>query len=876
MAHALRLTALVLVVLGSALAAQAPGDKVRTDGFGDPLPPGAILRLGTIRWRPSGSIQHLAFAPDGKRLASWHDENHTTAAATIWNVDDGRELRRVELAGVGILAWNWLADGRGIGVVHTSEGNYVWEFSDAKSAPPHKPALGDGGVKIAVGGAVSDNEHHSGFTISPDGKYLAAGKSGAQGGKEREVVLWELATHRRIADLAKPRRLGAIPSSCSHLFFTPDGSKLVAFCEPADEKKRFKEYQIAVVDVASGKELRRFATPAPLQQGSRMSCAVSARYLALGLEDEKGSVLLWNLEKTEDQRFASGHGKKDGHSGFGVSAIAFTGDGKTLITAGRDGAVRTWDVAALKESRLIANAYPGWIETLAVTRDGKRLACAGQDGIIRHWDLTTGTELGVVEGQSARLWGGSMSRDGAIAVTSAAGGRLRIWDVPAGRALRTIEAKRKGPSSTQPVIAPDGRTVVAGLGSTIAAWHAATGEDVRLPELPAGLKADRVDCSSDGKTLLAGHTGAVTLLDWPSGKLRRRFTLPDPLQKPGEPWCDAAALSPDGRWLATLAHRYWYRDDRGMRFGYAADGVLDLWNAATGERVHRLVDGGPTGRNLFFTATGDLLCDLRGKLHAFGGDAEVELQGAFNLIDPLTGRLKTSFEPPLAIGVSHRYNSAMGIAADGRSIYCTGNDGVIHVYEAATGKIRRSLVRHRDYISAVACTADGRRLLTASLDLTALVWDISLAAYRPDNSAAPATKEAARLWDGLTGPDAKAAYAAMAALAAEPKAAVALIRSRIKPVAAAPTDATLERLVAELGDDKFAVRERATRELDQLGEAAVAGIRKRLEKSPPLETHRRLVKFLDTHDPATITPTALRESRALEIQIGRASCRERG
>src|SRR5215510_8245801 len=94
MAHALRLTALVLIVLGSALAAQVPEDKPRVDALGDPLPPGAILRLGTIRWRPSGSIKHLAFAPDGKRLASWHEESYTTAAATIWNGDDGREQRR--------------------------------------------------------------------------------------------------------------------------------------------------------------------------------------------------------------------------------------------------------------------------------------------------------------------------------------------------------------------------------------------------------------------------------------------------------------------------------------------------------------------------------------------------------------------------------------------------------------------------------------------------------------------------------------------------------------------------------------------------------------------------------------------------------------
>lgn len=72
-------------------------------------------------------------------------------------------------------------------------------------------------------------------------------------------------------------------------------------------------------------------------------------------------------------------------------------------------------------------------------------------------------------------------------------------------------------------------------------------------------------------------------------------------------------------------------------------------------------------------------------------------------------------------------------------------------------------------------------------------------------------------------------------------------------------------MVVELGDDKFTVRERATRELNDLGESAAAGMRARLAKSLPLETHRRVVQFLDKYDPATITPVHLRELRAVEI-----------
>src|SRR5206468_10589265 len=134
-------------------------------------------------------------------------------------------------------------------------------------------------------------------------------------------VIWDVATKRRLSDLPKPRRLGSSPNSCYNLFFTPDGSKLVVFCQPMDKKAELKEYLIAVVDAATGKELRRFNTVAPLQQGSRMSFALSARSLAMGLEDEKGTVQLWDLEKEQDTRLISGHGKKGKFSGYGVSAL---------------------------------------------------------------------------------------------------------------------------------------------------------------------------------------------------------------------------------------------------------------------------------------------------------------------------------------------------------------------------------------------------------------------------------------------------------------------------------------------------------------------------------------------------------------------------
>src|SRR5438067_1872759 len=80
----------------------------------DPLPNGAVSRLGTTRLRPGGSVGHLAFSPDGTKLASWSSELYVTNSLCLWDVRTGRLLRRVDLPGAKVLALAWPAGGRGL------------------------------------------------------------------------------------------------------------------------------------------------------------------------------------------------------------------------------------------------------------------------------------------------------------------------------------------------------------------------------------------------------------------------------------------------------------------------------------------------------------------------------------------------------------------------------------------------------------------------------------------------------------------------------------------------------------------------------------------------------------------------------------------
>jgi len=77
----------------------APGEPPtqRMDLHGDPLPAGAVARMGTVRWRHSGDVQSVVFSPDGKWIASTCDRKGD--GVWFWDAAIGREVRRFKLEG---------------------------------------------------------------------------------------------------------------------------------------------------------------------------------------------------------------------------------------------------------------------------------------------------------------------------------------------------------------------------------------------------------------------------------------------------------------------------------------------------------------------------------------------------------------------------------------------------------------------------------------------------------------------------------------------------------------------------------------------------------------------------------------------------------
>src|SRR5262249_9561948 len=80
-----------------------------------------------------------------------------------------------------------------------------------------------------------------------------------------------------------------------------------------------------------------------------------------------------------------------------------------------------------------------------------------------------------------------------------------------------------------------------------------------------------------------------------------------------------------------------------------------------------------------------------------------------------------------------------------------------------------------------------------------------------------------------------------------------------------PDAKRLEKLFADLDSDTFTVREAAARELDQLGDAAVAAYRRALEQQPSPERRPRIEKLLSNLEGRSVSGDELRGIRVIDV-----------
>jgi WD40 repeat protein/class 3 adenylate cyclase len=418
-------------------------------------------------------------------------------------------------------------------------------------------------------------------TISPDGTTIAVGEVQEGIRSSARIFLVDLRTGR--SSLLQSGHLG----TAGGLVFTPDGRTLLS--SDSDQMLVWNLATRSVQETFSG------------HTGPIASIALDPTGSTAYTVGGDGVVLVWDL--TGDRRiiatpfrFAQSPFSKDGYPGVAVNPT-----GTLLATSySNKGTIMLWHPPSMTRAGALPGVHGGPTNGIAFSPDGKTLVSTGDDGTVAFWDLSTMSMIGkLIQATKGIGWTAAFSADGTRLVTSGDDGpqgpdntlltaSVIVWNAATRKPIRTFHLHG---STCSPAISGDGNVVSAATGplpSQAAVWDVVTGRTLVSPEVGPGVCSS--DLSPDGRTFaLSNEDGTVQFWNVRTG---RRMGAPLSVTT-GNTFIWSVRFSPDGTQLAT-----------------SSQGAA-LWNLATGTRIGPALGATDSAGPVLFSPDGKSLIDVR-------------------------------------------------------------------------------------------------------------------------------------------------------------------------------------------------------------------------------------------------------------------------
>jgi WD40 repeat protein len=483
----LAIGALVVMAMAALAAATRADDQ--------PLPEGAVARLGSHAFRHDHTVSALAFSADGKRLASASWDK----TARVWDVETGRELCRFAGHKEGASAVALSPDGALAASGDMKRATVLWDAKTGREI--HRTA---------------DNQNTVFWLrFTADGKRLVwcAGKS---------VRVWNVAQWREERQIAAGEQVRPVVLS-------PDGATLAVGCEHGS---------IKIYRLDDGSLVKSIDGPDKMVFG--LACSPDGKRLLAGTAN--GDVRVHDAATGELIHSVA-------VPDHWVRPVAWIDGGNRFAAAGQDGTLWTFDAQSGRETGRIPVATRGdfWVMAMAVSPDGKTLATCGTEKAIRLWDAGTLAPLGppaALAGHTHEIGSIAFVDGGEAVATASEDGLVNVWEAASGRKLGQLGDRRLVGASL--AASADGSIVaVASEKPSLDVF------DARARKL-IGVFADRlvamhaVAVSPDGSLVaVAQRHDTVRVLETRSG-IERCVVKFNPRQYADVP----LAFSPDGRSLA--------------------------------------------------------------------------------------------------------------------------------------------------------------------------------------------------------------------------------------------------------------------------------------------------------------------------------------
>lgn len=823
----LKLAISVVLVLGGLAAVSAfngspPPEKkpdspmpnaAVVDDLEEPMPEGALRRFGSTRFRYPGGNAHAAMSRDGKQVAIGG-----YGIVLIYDTMTGKRIRTLDMCGMTN------AVGRLPAMAFSPDGKLLAHL------------VRDGEIVARVWNLETGKEvssvkdlrptFHSGLRL-PDVKYPEAG--------------YDDFTGLHFTDGGK--RIALVGRRWVHIRDAGTGEKVTRYDVPVIELPGTRKTEEPKPDPPTAEEIpadvpagHAKILPATLigfsPDGKFYVCNHGAEWQVGELATKK--VLfratvkpVVNKERRWQETFA-----------------AISPDGKLVaIPTEKLDEVGLWDIPGKRLVRTLINktAKIKMLDHLSFSSDGKQVF-AGGENIVYRWDVATGTPLPSLEGNAG--YGAPRTftdADHKNLVTVDDNGMIRRWEPATGKQL---DAPHGYAPYTMTDLSSDGEhVVVADGGGRIDLWILRDNERHEL--YPASTPTTRdVRFSRSGKLLAAGFSdGTIRIWEAASRKEIKKFQA-NPNGQPSA--VDGLEWSPDERHLyATTGLNgvmAWDWQAEKLRWRTPTSQATQVRSSLDGKLVaavrtdHREIlilkaDSGnvqatarmPADKDRFFAP----------QCVVFSPDGRTLLAGHYDgmlkLWDTATGTERASFpsDGDVIWGID--------VSRDGRHAVTGSSNGTVRVWELDTGKEVFRRVEPRLSSLRVTFSSDGRTVLSAQ-QRTPYVWSM-VAKPKGDRE---------RLWTDLTS-DPGTAYGAQWGLA-NSESLAKFLREKIGgkvPVAEAKR---IEQLIAGLDDNAFRTRETALEELLRLGRVAEPAVRSALAKSPSAEQRQRLQSLVVAYE----------------------------
>ncbi|MCH7729865.1 MAG: hypothetical protein IH991_25855, partial [Planctomycetes bacterium] len=415
------------------------------------------------------------FSADSTKLVAGCDDN----IVRVWDLRSGKLLELFKGHTGAVSGVRFAADNKTIISGSADKQLRVWKLSAQK-------------VFVAESSQVKD------AVFSADGKHILTG------GKEKIIKLWDPSGKL-------VRSLTGCASEITRLARSSDGQMVACFGGANAQAKIVYLWNLAAQENTPAHVLT-----APNKVTS-LSFSADHKKLAIGSSDKH-----LRIYRTQDMLLL-----EDITVPADVKDVVFAPDNKTLVSAAAGN-----QALVLSDSLLqVIAGHQGAVTCLAYSPDGKSLISGGADKSVRQWDLVSGKQTHAYEGNTAAVTSLSISRDGKRIATGSADHSARLWNLAANAGGGNVKKVQPLSAITHPAAVlsvgfnPDGSRLTTGSADNmIRIWDIATGKE--LERLAGHSKPVHAVCfSPDGRTIVSGSEDK-TARRWTTSVLR--FTQAHP------------------------------------------------------------------------------------------------------------------------------------------------------------------------------------------------------------------------------------------------------------------------------------------------------------------------------------------------------------